>query len=517
MQVDVTKESVVLNKIVGQKNETIVVEGDLIVPDVKPDILNTINTTGNVCVYKKEVLEGKVRIDGNVNVYVIYLADNEEESIRSLNTNIDFTQVLDFEGCNSEMSIDENVSVKSIECKILNGRKINVKATLQFEMEVYSNENVDIIKQINNIQDVQVLESDLKMNSLVGEGCSKAYAKDTIVIENIDNLAEILKVDLAIVNKDIKISYNKVLGKADISVKMMYLTEDNRIKMVESKIPVMGFVDIENIEENNICDMKYKLKNIVVKPNSVEEHSVYIEVEIELYCRVYENKEIKLIQDLYSPSECLNFNQRCVNTMSNKCGIKEVCNIRERVMVPEISGNEIYDVDIKPIILSKNVTNSKIMYEGEIEVNFIFASKNVAGIDVKQVKLPFNFNVDAQDINQNINIDTKIEVINQDFIVGADGAIDSKIDLEFNLNMSNTIKINIIDEVNIDETRDRQIYSMVIYFVRPGDTLWNIAKKFRSTVSDIARVNNIEDVNKIYPGQQLFIPKYVYTRSEVSA
>ena len=118
MQVDVTKESVVLNKIVGQKNETIMVEGDLIVPDVKPDILNTINTTGNVCIYKKEVLDGKVRIDGNVNVYVIYLADNEEESIRSLNTNIDFTQVLDFEGCNSDMSVDENVSVKSIECKI---------------------------------------------------------------------------------------------------------------------------------------------------------------------------------------------------------------------------------------------------------------------------------------------------------------------------------------------------------------------------------------------------------------
>src|SRR5699024_5064851 len=108
----------------------------------------------------------------------------------------DFTQVLDFEGCNSDMSVDENVSVKSIECKILNGRKINVKATLQFEMEVYSNENVDIIKQINNIQDVQSLESDLRINSLVGEGCSKAYAKDTIVIENIDNLAEILKVDL---------------------------------------------------------------------------------------------------------------------------------------------------------------------------------------------------------------------------------------------------------------------------------------------------------------------------------
>lgn len=413
-----------------------------------------------------------------------------------------------------DMSLDENVTIKSIECKILNGRKINVKATLQFEMSVYSNENVDIIRQINNIKDVQVLESNLNVNSLVGEGCSKTNAKDTIVIENIDNLAEILKVDISIVNKDIKISYNKVLGKADILVKMMYLTEDNRIKVVENKIPVMGFVDIENIDESNICDMKYKLKNMLVKPNSIEEHSVYVEIEVELYARVYENKDINLIEDLYSPSECLGFNQRCVNTMSNKCEIKNMCNIREKIMMPEIQGNEIYDVETKPVILSKNVTKGRVMYEGELELNFIFASSNTMGIQVKQMRLPFNFNVDSVEISQNMSIETELEIVNQDFIVSQDGQIETKIDLEFKLNMSNTIKINIIDEVNIDETRDRQIYSMVIYFVKPGDTLWAIAKRFRSTVQDIVRVNNIEDANRIYPGMQLFIPKYTYTRQE---
>ena len=47
--------------------------------------------------------------------------------------------------------------------------------------------------------------------------------------------------------------------------------------------------------------------------------------------------------------------------------------------------------------------------------------------------------------------------------------------------------------------------------------LKNIAKKFGSTVSDIVRVNKIEDENKIYPGQQLFIPKYVYTNTEQTA
>ncbi len=39
---------------------------------------------------QKEVLEGKVRIDGEVEVYVIYLADSENEETRSLATSVDF-------------------------------------------------------------------------------------------------------------------------------------------------------------------------------------------------------------------------------------------------------------------------------------------------------------------------------------------------------------------------------------------------------------------------------------------
>lgn len=112
MQVDMDKESLCINKIVGQKTEKLMVEGDMIVPDVKPDILNTISTTGNVCIYKKEVLEGKIRIDGEVQVYVIYLADNENEETRSLNTSVDFTQIIDFENCNNEMSLEETVSIR---------------------------------------------------------------------------------------------------------------------------------------------------------------------------------------------------------------------------------------------------------------------------------------------------------------------------------------------------------------------------------------------------------------------
>jgi LysM repeat protein len=46
-----------------------------------------------------------------------------------------------------------------------------------------------------------------------------------------------------------------------------------------------------------------------------------------------------------------------------------------------------------------------------------------------------------------------------------------------------------------------------IYIVLPGDTLAKIAEKNGANVDDIARQNNISDPNKIYPGQSISIIK----------
>ena len=63
MIVDTVKEKLSINKLVSSKKEIIFVEGDMIVPDSKPDILNTICTSGMVCIYKKVVLTDLARDD----------------------------------------------------------------------------------------------------------------------------------------------------------------------------------------------------------------------------------------------------------------------------------------------------------------------------------------------------------------------------------------------------------------------------------------------------------------------
>lgn len=481
-------------------------EEDFIVPDIKPDILNTIRTNGTVCIYKKEVMDGKVRIEGSINVYIMYLADDETSSIRSLNTTLSFSQTIDFERVKEGMLLEDKIVLKSLEAKVINGRKVNVRAMLDLDLKIVSNEELEFIKEIDDIKDAQTLDKSITLNSLLGSGFTKVYAKDTIVIDSLDNLAEIMKVDFTIINKETKISYNKVLVKADACVKMMYLTEDNRICTTSNLIPVMGFIDMPDVTDENICDVQYEIKNLLVKPNNIEEHSIYVEAELEINARVYQSKQLNIIEDLYSPSVNLVYKQKQIQAVAQKEMVRDTCSIREKQFISEIGNRKIYDVDINPRVINQTILKDRILYEGELELNFLFEAEGSSRVGTKNMTLPFTFNMDCMGAIPTSKIETNIEITLQDFTIMPDESIDIKIDLEFLVNLSNSQNMQVIEEVNVDETRQNERYSLIIYFVKPGDTLWKIAKKFRSTISNIAKINGIEDENKINVGQQLFIP-----------
>ena len=43
-------------------------------------------------------------------------------------------------------------------------------------------------------------------------------------------------------------------------------------------------VNNTNISEENVCDINNEINNIIISPNAPEEHSIYLEIEIETTC-----------------------------------------------------------------------------------------------------------------------------------------------------------------------------------------------------------------------------------------
>lgn len=510
MVLETVNENLCVNKLIATKKDIIMVEGDMIVPDSKPDILNTICTSGVVCIYKKEVLEDKVRIDGNINTYIMYLADDTQDKVRGINTSLDFSEILSVPNAKEGMESVIQAKLKSIECKVINGRKVGIKATLEVEVKIYDKEDIQIVNNIQNAEGIQMLKEDLKVNSLVGMGENKIYTKDNISIDNIDNLAEILKTDIAIVDKDVKVSYNKILAKAEARVKIMYLTEDNRVNSIDAKIPIVGFIDIANVTEENICDLDYEIKNMIIKPNATEEHSIYIELEIGVVAIVYEEKQINLIQDLYSPYENLECNKKKITTITNKQTRKEIKQIREKIELEGMENKNIIDVDVCPVIEKQDNLSNRIVYSGSLEINFVLSNQDLQ-MEVRNAKLPFEYMVDGVEDAENVNSKLEMEVANQDFIIQDGGVISSNVDLVMNNDMYRSTNMNIMNEIQTNGEREEEDYSLILYIVKKGDTLWQIAKRYGSTIDDIVRTNGIEDPNKITVGQKLFIPRYVKT------
>ena len=166
-----------------------------------------------------------------------------------------------------------------------------------------------------------------------------------------------------------------------------------------------------------------------------------------------------------------------------------------------------FDVSARTTIISTQIEEGKIIYQGEINLTFMYQETTSSRIGVKSLVEPFEYTVTSQTITTKTKIDTNIEIAKQDFIVTADSNVEVKIDLNFRLNLSNERELRLIDNIEEAKESNRETFSIVIYYTKEGDTLWNIAKKFGSTVDEIVKVNNIENPDVIMPGEQLFIPR----------
>lgn len=503
---DISKEKLSIKKDIYQKKEIIFVEGDMIIPDSKPDILKSICVSGISTIYKKETMEGKIRIDGNVNTYIMYLADNEQGETRGINTSLDFSEVIDIEGATEQSSVNLQSKVKMVECTIINERKISLKATLEINIKITQKEEIEVINDIMNAKNLQIQKENISINTLIGEQSTKIYGKDNISIDQVDELAEILKVSLNVINKEIKMSYNKVLTKADTQMKIMYLTEDNNIKIASKDIPIVGFIDLQDVTENSSCEAEYELRNILIKPNSAEEHSIYVELEMIVSCSASEKKQITIVKDLYSPNLNMNCASKQINLKVQSKSIREQNQVNTNVSIENMETRKLLDVEIAPIIINQSINNIDIRFECELEMNFILLNKNTSKIETKIEKVPFEFSTKL--IQEETNVKAQIEIGKQDFIIKDDESISCNVDVWFNIDMSKSIRFNLIDNIEEKGEREEQSYSVIIYIVKKEDTLWKIGKRYGSTVEDIMKINNISDSNPITAGQKIFIPRF---------
>ena len=169
--------------------------------------------------------------------------------------------------------------------------------------------------------------------------------------------------------------------------------------------------------------------------------------------------------------------------------LRQVCDVSSNVNIDRITAE-----------------NDHIIVYGTIHTNILYLSDDE--------------NTPVSEFNHNTEFSHDFTVLG----VGTDTACDAgafmedvsytlsggdSLELRFVLGLSvkslKTGDISIVDELSeyTPESCD-ELPCIVIYFVQKGDTLWNIAKRYRTTVDSIKALNNL-DSDTIYPGQRIKI------------
>lgn len=489
------KNTISINKKMAEKLKQIEVKGDIIVPDTKPDIVNIINTSVVPYIYKEECNDEKYRFDGNVDANIIYLSENGET--KCIKTTLDFMDFIEDSCINKNNSTKYQIQIVNVETKILNERKVSVNIKLKICFQFFENKDLEYLDDLNTLTGVEKLQETVNINTIVATNCINSSLKENITIEESDAISEILRNDISICNLENKISYNKVLSKADVDIKILYILENsNKIGMTSVTFPIMNFIDMEKITDEDICNVSYKIRNILIKPSSQELKNIDCQIDFEVACEVYKNKTLEIVQDMYGIDKNIMLTQKNVEIETGTNVLSERVNINENILVEDI--RSIYDVDCRANIINKTISGKYCNYEGEVCADIYYDTGNA--LSVKKAKMPFVVKLEYDGNNIEINFIRKQFRLNNEDVM-------CDVELEIKSASGNYKTINIIEDIQEEEYVNNNDYAMIVYFVKAGDTVWNIARDFRVTMDSIKKVNNLEDDEKINVGDKLYIMK----------
>ena len=145
-------------------------------------------------------------------------------------------------------------------------------------------------------------------------------------------------------------------------------------------------------------------------------------------------------------------------------------------------------------------TENSPLLSGIIDVTVIYSVPSTGKINSVSLDMPMEHMLSEKiETLTNAKIEN-IEVTN----IGSE-KYDVKILLKIHGYENKHGEISILRDLVELETPIEKHKGLTIYFIKPGDTLWKIAKRFHTTIEHISEMNNIENPDIITSGRALII------------
>lgn len=511
------REQVFLDQSVGSETMQIQLEGDLIVPDVKPDMALLLQTEEHIVIDRTEPGSDRVSFIGRLNLSVLYVAKNEDKSVHSIAQSRPIDDFINIDGAAAGMFVRAKANIANIDYRVVNDRKVSYRATVNVTITAERSDAHEMVVHINDVPENQLLKTNLNLNRTVDTRTDRFSVNEQLVLPaSKPNVREILQVSAGITNQDTRIANGRVNISGEIALTTLYAGEDSLIEFVESELPFNGPLDISGARDDMFADVSLQILDVyttVRQDDDGEDRVLEAEITVGVEMKIYSTEIFPVLEDAYIVNTQLSLTKTAVSYPRLVCMNRNQTNVKEIVTLgsgtPDIL--QVFRVKGHAHIDDVKVIDDKIIVEGAINTDILYvAESDTTPLSSFRTVVPYRQVIEAKGAAPGMSVDVTVSIDHVTFNMLSPRETEVRFLLTFATRVAEQEETRIIRDIEFDEIDPAVLAnqaSLTVSIVQNGDTLWKIAKRYNTPLDELLAVNELEHTGKVAAGQKLLILK----------
>lgn len=466
-------------------------ESDLLIPDYYPAAEKIIQCSATPVIIKKEVEGDRLNLEGTCRLCVIYQGE-EDGGIKSLGETVSFSESFPLKETGNHPWTQAIVRVANTSCRLLNPRKISSRATISIALKVKDQQMTDTIEEMD-CNEAEALFVPATVYTVLEHTADTTKVQGEIEVHT--DIQDILKTEGSVCIKDVKLMPGKAVikGVADLFVLFTPESDPTQVESTSTAIPFSQILELQQSEENGQMEASAMIQNLrtdVETDDSGKNRLISITATVLTEGELYENRNHMLLTDAYSnrfPMEA-NFDQLTVEEMTERADLIE--NIRSEIPLDTEEVAVIQAVG-SPVIQKITGQDKTLSIEGVLDVSlFIREGDHYRSIDKA---LPFTVKKELKRLSGHMRCEVHPCVLSMDWTIGRE-SIELKTELSCSMMVFSKETFDVISGMEVDIENPLDVLRpapLVVYYGEKGERLWDIARKYATSVSAIKAVNEL--------------------------
>ncbi|MBQ8782453.1 MAG: DUF3794 domain-containing protein [Clostridia bacterium] len=481
------------------------VDLDVSLPDYCPDISRLLKCCVMPSIVSAKISGDRACADGNALVRIIY--SDEENNICTYEQNFPFSKFVQL-GADTSGTLSAEACVQYTNCRAVSKRRIEVHSMLQLIFKITAVSDCETVNEINR-KTVQAKTEEISFSNLCAVECKMFSVSETVELPSDYLPAErVVSYCATPVLNDVRVVQDKILIKGEVDITLIYCPADNGGESVRFNhtIPINQVADAQGITESATTAVRLKMLgcecNVRNDANSnprLIEINCNISAQIKAYCE----EKLNCITDAYCIDGHLraSYEQREIMSLCDK--VHETSMQKFSVDLSSLDAQKICCLWWDSPKVNKNIHDGKLSLHTTVPMNIIAQDSDGRPVFCER-EVDFEFSK-AVDISGCAVCDEAVTPLGFSAGTVSDGKAEIKGEFSVDAEVFALRSINALVSADITAADSKPSACIIVYFPDEEESLWNIARRFNTTVDMIKEQNTLSG-ERAKNGTPLLIP-----------